>query len=123
MIREIRKRIGDHVDKGELLAKVESNQSLTAYELRSPLAGTIIDRQGTLGEFVTEQKQVFLIADLSIVWADFAVYRRDLKRVRIGDTVTIDPDDGGPPIETKISYVSSVGSSDTQSALARSTLR
>ena len=31
----------------------------------------------------------------------------------------IDPEDGGPVIETKISYVSPVGSADTQSALAR----
>ena len=37
----------------------------------------------------------------------------------IGDQILIDPADGGPPIEAKISYLSPVGSSDTQSALAR----
>jgi cobalt-zinc-cadmium efflux system membrane fusion protein len=42
-----------------------------------------------------------------------------MKRVRVGDTVMIDAEDGGAQIETKISYVSPVGSSDTQSALAR----
>ena len=117
--REIHKRIGDRVEKGELLAKIESNQSLTVYELSAPLAGTIIDRQVALGEHVGEQKPAFTIADLSTVWVDFSVYRRDLKRVNVGDTVMIDAEDGGPPIETKISYVSPVGSSDTQSALAR----
>jgi len=50
---------------------------------------------------------------------DFSVYRRDLKRVSIGDQVLIDPGDDGPPIEAKISYLSPIGSSDTQSALAR----
>ncbi|MGK3928148.1 hypothetical protein ABI070_15320, partial [Enterococcus faecium] len=30
-----------------------------------------------------------------------------------------DPADGGPPIDSKVSYLSPVGSSDTQSALAR----
>jgi cobalt-zinc-cadmium efflux system membrane fusion protein len=54
--REIRKRVGDRVEKGELLAKIESNQSLTVYELRAPLAGTIIDRQVALGEHLGEQK-------------------------------------------------------------------
>ena len=117
--KEIYKRIGDQVKKGELLAKVESNQSLTAYELRAPLAGIVIDRQVALGEHVGEQKAAFTIADLSTVWVDFSVYRRDLKRVSVGDAVTIDPEDGGPAIEAKISYVSPVGSSDTQSALAR----
>ena len=119
MVREVHKRIGDQVRKGDLLAKVESNQSLTVYELTAPLAGTIIDRQVALGEHVGEQKAAFTIADLSSVWVDFSVYRRDLRRVQVGDTVIIDAEDGGSPIETKISYVSPVGSSDTQSALAR----
>ncbi|MGB3272957.1 MAG: divalent metal ion exporter adaptor subunit IhpB [Xanthobacteraceae bacterium] len=117
--REIRKRVGDHVKEGDVLARVESNQSLTVYELRAPIAGTIIDRQIALGEYASEQKPAFTVADLSTVWADVSVYRRDLTRVNVGDVVLIDADDGGPPIEAKISYVSPVGSSDTQSALAR----
>lgn len=119
VVREVRKRIGDRVEKGDVLAIVESNQSLTPYELKAALAGTIIDRQTTLGEYVSEQKPAFVIADLSTVWVDFSVYRRDLGRVRVGDKILIDPADGGPKIETKISYVSPVGSSETQSALAR----
>lgn len=119
IVRDVRKRIGDRVEKGDVLAIIESNQSLTAYELKASLAGTVIDRQTTLGEFVSEQKPAFTIADLSTVWVDFSVYRRDLTRVKIGDQVLIDPADGGQPIETKISYLSPVGSSDTQSALAR----
>jgi RND family efflux transporter MFP subunit len=115
----VRKRIGDVVQKGDILAIVESNQSLTPYELKAALAGTVIDRQTTLGEYVSEQKPAFVIADLSAVWVDFSVYRRDLKRVSIGDEVLIDPADGGQPIEAKISYLSPVGSSETQSALAR----
>lgn len=119
IVRDVRKRIGDRVQKGDVLAIVESNQSLTPYELKAPLAGTVIDRQTTLGEYVSEQKPAFVIADLGTVWVDFSVYRRDLKRVRIGDQVRIDPADGEAPIEAKISYLSPVGSSDTQSALAR----
>jgi cobalt-zinc-cadmium efflux system membrane fusion protein len=120
--REILKRIGDRVQKGDLLARIESNQSLTLYDLRSPISGTIIDRQMSLGEHVGEQKPAFVIADLSTVWVDFSVYRRDLKRVSIGDRVLIDPEDGGPALEAKISYMSPVGNSDTQSALARAVL-
>jgi cobalt-zinc-cadmium efflux system membrane fusion protein len=119
VVREVRKRIGDRVEKGEILAKVESNQSLTVYQLVAPLAGTIIDRQVALGEHIGEQKPAFTIADLSSVWVDFSVYRRDLNRVRVGDTVMIDAEDGGPTIEAKLSYLSPVGNSDTQSALAR----
>jgi membrane fusion protein, heavy metal efflux system len=119
VVREVRRRTGNKVEKGDVLAKIESNQSLTVYDLVSPIAGTIIDRQVALGEHVGEQKVAFTIADLSNIWVDFSVYRRDLNRVRVGDTVIIDPEDGGPTIETKITYISPVGNSDTQSALAR----
>lgn len=119
IVRDVRKRIGDKVERNDVLAVIESNQSLTQYELKAALGGTIIDRQISLGEFVSEQKAAFVISDLSTVWVDFSVYRRDLKRVRIGDEVVIDPADGGEPIAAKVSYLSPIGSSDTQSALAR----
>jgi len=122
VVREIRKRVGDQVEKGELLAKIESNQSLTVYEMRAPIAGTIIDRQISLGEYASEQKPSFTVADISTVWVDLSVFRRDLPRVKVGDIVVIDVGDGGPSIEVKLSYISPVGNADTQSALARATV-
>ena len=119
VIRSMRKRLGDKVKTDEVLATIESNQSLTTYELKAPIDGTVIDRDGTLGEFAAEARPLFTIADLSTMWIDFAVYRRDFARVRVGDAVSIDVGDGGPPIEAKIDYVSPIGTSDTQSSIAR----
>ena len=119
IVRDIRKRIGDVVTKDDRLASVESNQSLTAYELKAPISGTIIDRQISLGEYVSEQKPAFVVADLSTIWIDLSVYRQDIKRVRIGDEVLIDPDDGGGEIRATVSYLSPIGARDTQTALAR----
>jgi cobalt-zinc-cadmium efflux system membrane fusion protein len=119
IVRAIRKRIGDAVAKEDQLASIESNQSLTVYELKAPISGTIIERQISLGEYASEQKPAFVVADLSTIWVDLSIYRQDLKRVRIGDEVLIDPDDGGGDIKGAISYVSPVGASDTQTALAR----
>lgn len=122
VIRSMRKRLGDKVKKDEVLATVESNQSLTTYELKAPIQGTVIDRDGTLGEFASEAKPIFTIADLSTMWVDFAVYRHDFSKVRIGDAVAIDVGDGGPAISAKIDYLSPIGTSDTQSAVARATV-
>jgi cobalt-zinc-cadmium efflux system membrane fusion protein len=119
IVRDVRKRLGDTVARGELLAKVESNQSLTLYELTAPIAGTVIERQAALGEFASEQRPLFIVADLSTVWIDFSVYRRDFGRVKQGQGVIIDAEDGGPPIQATIAYLSPLGSSDTQSGLAR----
>lgn len=119
VIRSMRKRLGDKVKKDEILATVESNQSLTVYELKAPIDGTVIDRDGTLGEFASEAKPLFTVADLSTMWIDFAVYRKDFSRVRTGDAVSIDVGDGGPAVEARIDYLSPIGASDTQSAIAR----
>ncbi len=122
VVREIKASVGHRVEKNDLLAKIESNQSLTTYEIRAPLAGTVIDRQISLGEYASEQKAAFTIADISTVWVDLSVYRRDLKRVREGDKVVIDVGDGGKPIDARLTYISPVGSADTQSALARTSV-
>src|SRR6476646_2295473 len=39
IVRDVRKRIGDRVEKGDVLAVVESNQSLTSYDLKAAIAG------------------------------------------------------------------------------------
>jgi cobalt-zinc-cadmium efflux system membrane fusion protein len=123
VIRSMRKRLGDRVKKDEVLATVESNQSLTSYELKAPIDGTVIDRDGTLGEFASEAKPLFTITDLSTMWIDFAVFRRDFSRVRAGDVVTIDVGDGGPPLEARIDYLSPIGATDTQTSIARAIVK
>lgn len=121
--KSILKRIGDKVGKDDLLATIESNQSLTVYELKAPIAGTIIERQISLGEYASEQKPAFVVADLSTIWVDLSIYRQDLRRVRLNDEVLIDPDDGRGEIKGTISYMAPIGSSETQTALARVVLQ
>jgi len=122
IVRAIRKRIGDQVAKDDPLASIESNQSLTVYDLKAPISGTVIDRQISLGEYASEQKPSFVVADLSSIWVDLSIYRQDIKRVAIGDEVLIDPDDGGGDLKAQISYLAPVGTSETQTALARTVL-
>jgi cobalt-zinc-cadmium efflux system membrane fusion protein len=119
IVRSIGKRIGDTVAKNDQLASIESNHSLTVYDLKAPISGTVIDRQISLGEYASEQKPSFVVADLSTIWVDLSIYRQDLNRVRTGDEVLIDPDDGSADIKGHISYVAPIGSSDTQTAIAR----
>lgn len=123
LVKSIQKRIGDRVSKDDLLATIESNQSLTVYELKAPIAGTVIERQISLGEYASEQKPAFVVADLSTIWVDLSIYRQDLRRVRLNDEVLIDPDDGRGEIRGTIAYLAPVGSSETQTALARVVLQ
>jgi cobalt-zinc-cadmium efflux system membrane fusion protein len=108
--------------KGDLLAVIESNESLHPFELRAPLAGTVIAKDVTPGEFVSTESVLYRIADLGLVWVDLDVYRRDFGRLRNGQSVRIDAGDGSPTVETTLAYLSPIGSANTQTLLARALL-
>ncbi|MCC6953061.1 MAG: efflux RND transporter periplasmic adaptor subunit [Deltaproteobacteria bacterium] len=119
IIREIRKRQGERVERGEVVAVVESNQNLQPYEIRSAIAGTVIERHATLGEFVSDDRQLFVIADLSELWAEFQIFRSDLGKAAIGQAVIIRTTDEAPEIRASVSYIAPVTHEATQSKLVR----
>lgn len=119
VLKEVRKKLGDKVSKDEVLAVVESNESLQRYEIKSDLAGTIIEKHAALGEFVGEGEAIFIIADLSSVWVDLNIFRQDATRVKADQPVMIDGGEGLPKATGKIAYVSPFGAENTQTLLAR----
>jgi len=119
VLKEVRKRLGDKVEKGEVLAVVESNESLERYQLKAEIGGTVIKRNAMLGEFVSGQEPIFMVADLTSVWADFQVYRQDFPMLREGQTVIVDGGVGMEKTKAKISYISPFGSENSQTMLAR----
>ena len=122
VVRSVQKRLGDTVARGDLLAVIESNESLHPFELRAPLAGTVIVKDVSPGEFVSTDRELYRIADLGTVWVDLDVYRRDFARLRVGQPARIDAGDGSKPIDTTLAYLSPIGSANTQTLLARAVL-
>jgi cobalt-zinc-cadmium efflux system membrane fusion protein len=120
--REVHGRIGAYVREGDVLAVVESNESLSHYNVVAPISGRIIEKHVTAGEFVTEDSDLFVIADLSTVWANCEVYAKDMPFVRQGTKVSITAVEGGEPTEATLTYVAPVYSEATRSALARAVL-
>jgi len=57
--------------------------------LRSPLAGTVVERRATAGETVGPDSKLFTIADLTRVWVVGRVYERDVGAVRAGATARL----------------------------------
>lgn len=119
VVKEVRKRLGDPVAKDEVLLVVESNESLQPYEIRSGMAGTVIFKHVSPGEFVREDEALFIVADLGTVWVDLSVYRRDFPAIKVGQRVTIDGGEGVEKSEGSIAYLSPFGAKDNQTMLAR----
>lgn len=117
--REVRKRLGDTVRQGEVLALIEGNQSLSTYEVKSLLAGTVIEKHVTLGEFVRDDADVYVVADLSRVWVNISVYARDVHRIRRGQSVRVEAVDGGRIEVGKVDYIGASVGDETRAANAR----
>ena len=119
IVLEVRKQIGDRVKKGEVLAIIESNESLAPYEVRSLIDGTVIEMHLTRGEMVNDATHAFIVADLSTVWANLNVYQKDLPYIRVGQKATVTGIEATLHYTGTISYVSPVVDETTRTATAR----
>lgn len=122
IIRDVRKKLGDKVDKGDVLVVIESNQSLQPYEVKSLIDGVVVRRHASVGEFVAEDANIFIVADLSKVIIDMFVFEPDFKQVGVGQKIEIEV----PHLEevhySTVSFVSSVVDESTQSKFVRAEL-
>lgn len=122
VVKRVEKNLGDEVTAGDLLAVVQSNESLTTYEIRAEVPGTIIEKDATRGEFVRDDKNLFTIADLARVWVNAAVYPEQLKKIKIGTPVLVSSRWSEATARGSISYLRSSLSEITRTALARTIL-
>lgn len=120
--REVRKQLGDRVLAGDVMAIIESNESLTRYEVKSLTSGTVIEKHITLGEFVSDDTDIYVVADLSSVWLNLVVQPRDLPRLRPGLTVRVESAQSGQQAGGKLTYIGPTVSEETRSVTARAEL-
>jgi membrane fusion protein, heavy metal efflux system len=118
IVREVRKRAGDTVRAGEVLAVVES-ETLALFELKAAFDGIVVDRHVAPGEAVDRERPAFIVADLSTVWVDIHVYQSALPELRLGQPVRIAAAAGPAAAEGHVSYIAPVVDQATRTAGAR----
>ncbi|MBN8480692.1 MAG: efflux RND transporter periplasmic adaptor subunit [Xanthomonadales bacterium] len=120
-IRSVRAGIGDDVRKGQVLAIVESNVSLSDYAITAPFAGTVIARTASAGDLAGDTP-LFEIADLSSVWVDVHLFGADAQHITPGLPVAIKRLSDGTTAETTLDRVLPGTATASQSTVARATL-
>jgi cobalt-zinc-cadmium efflux system membrane fusion protein len=121
IVTAVKANIGDRVEEGQVLARVEGDESLAPFDVVTLISGTVIAKHITLGEAVGRGNPAFEIADLSSVWVDITVYQRDLERVRVDQKVELYV--GHELFATgTLSYVTPVVDESTRTATARAVL-
>jgi cobalt-zinc-cadmium efflux system membrane fusion protein len=93
--------------------------NLTRYEIRSPIDGTVTDKRIAIGASLKDDTTIFIVADLSTVWADIVVPAKDLNAVSTGQQATVEAIAFAHEATGTLSYVGAVVGTQTRTASAR----
>ncbi|MBL8300011.1 MAG: efflux RND transporter periplasmic adaptor subunit [Rhodanobacteraceae bacterium] len=118
LVREVRVGLGDTVAAGQVLATVESNESLKSYPVTAPIAGVVTARHTNAGD-VTGEAALFEITDLSQVWIDLHAFGRSAARLQPGQPVVVRAAFGELAAEATLDRVLPIAAADSQSVIAR----
>ncbi|TAJ72453.1 MAG: HlyD family efflux transporter periplasmic adaptor subunit [Phenylobacterium sp.] len=80
--------LGQRVRRGQVLARVESSESLQTYPVTAPLGGVIVKKNVVVGG-ITGAEPILVVADPTKLHAEFFLYPRDAERVRVGQPVEV----------------------------------
>lgn len=113
--------IGDTVRKGQILASVESNESLKLYTIKAPINGIITQRNANAGEqagTMAGKQALFVITDTSTVWVDLSIFPADQQRVKVGAPVSFTLANNAQSFEGEITLINVLAETN-QSVIAR----
>jgi len=88
MITQLKASIGDTVIAGEIVAEIESNDSLQPYSITSPISGVVTTRNANPGEMANEQV-LLTVTNLDQLWVELRLFPSQTQNVFVGQAVTI----------------------------------
>ncbi|MBN9051017.1 MAG: efflux RND transporter periplasmic adaptor subunit [Rhizobiales bacterium] len=86
-IIEMTKLVGQSVQQGEVLARIEASDTLRVYQITAPMSGIIAERNANAGDIPTQA--LYTLIDPSKMQATLFAFPRDAERIRAGQTVEI----------------------------------
>ncbi|HEY3600048.1 MAG TPA: efflux RND transporter periplasmic adaptor subunit [Paraburkholderia sp.] len=95
------------------------SSALNRYALRAPFAGTIVEKHVAPGESIAADTNIFVISDLTSVWAEMAVPAQRLNDVRVGREATVSATAFESNSSGRIAYVGALLGEQTRTAPAR----
>lgn len=120
-VMAVMKAVGDRVRAGEVIARVESNESLQVYSVIAPVSGVVAERSTNVGD-VAYDTPMFVITDPARTTVVFNIFPRDLETIRPGLSVAIETLDGKPVANTKLGDYLPEGNVQAGTALMRAEL-
>jgi cobalt-zinc-cadmium efflux system membrane fusion protein len=80
--------VGDSVNAGDVIAKIQSNDSLQTYIVKAPISGTVVSRNVNVGQLVAGET-LYDIVDANTLWAELKVFPSKRDTIKPGSYVHI----------------------------------
>ncbi len=81
--------LGTRVSRGQVIARVESSESLQTYAITAPISGMIVAKNVNVGSITGGGEPMLMIGDPTRLHAEFLLYPRDAERVRAGQPIIV----------------------------------
>ena len=77
------------IPKDEIDSLEKTGEPHKSMTLRSPISGTVLQKQVFEGQYVMPQSDLYMVADLSTVWMQAKVFQYELSHVAVGMPVAV----------------------------------
>lgn len=120
-IVSVTKNVGDSVRRGQLIARIESSESLQTYPVYATASGVIAERNGNAGD-VTGDRALYVITDPAQTTVVFNIFPKDLGAIRPGMKVIVETQDGQPIGQASLGDYLPEGNEQAGTALMRANI-
>ena len=117
----VTKAVGDYVQRGQLLARIESSESLQVYPVYATVSGVVAERNGNPGN-VTGDRALYVITDPAQTSVVFNIFPKDLAVIQPGMRVEIEAMDGTPVAASQLGGYLPEGNAEAGTALVRTSV-
>ena len=109
---------------GEIEKMSRAKKAWTRVPIRSPFAGTVVNKRVSEGEYVKEGQPLLEISDLDTIWVELDAYAADLPLISVGQRVSFTVDSIPEEIyEGKVSFIEPFVDSATRTGTVRVELK
>jgi len=93
------------VSKSEIARLERTLEPSRTFTIVSPRSGIVVARQAYVGIYVEPGTELYVISDLSKLWALVDVYEADVPSVKLGQPIRLTLEGSAAPIEAKVSFL------------------
>lgn len=88
LISDIFVSIGQHVQKGDVLASVTNRETLQNYNIKSPISGVVTEQYLKRGELAST-RALMQVVNLDKVWVELSAFPQNIENLAIGQSATV----------------------------------